>query len=81
MDLELAGKNALVLASSSGLGKAIAHELAKEGANVMLTSRTEETLKQAKSELEQDAKGKVAYTVCDITDLDSIKGLVVATRQ
>jgi len=81
MDLELSGKNALVLASSSGLGKAIAHELAKEGANVMLTSRTRETLEQAKKELEKDAVGKVAYTVCDITDQENIKELVRATRE
>lgn len=81
MDLKLSGKNALILASSSGLGKAIAHELAKEGANVMLTSRTEATLVQAKSEIEKDARGKVAYTVCDLMDQESIKELVRQTRE
>lgn len=81
MDLELSGKTALVLASSSGLGKAIAHELAKEGANVMLTSRTKETLEQAKSEIEKDAKGRVAYFIADLTDARSIKELAAATRE
>ncbi|GEK90291.1 3-oxoacyl-[acyl-carrier protein] reductase [Alkalibacterium putridalgicola] len=81
MDLELSGKTALVLASSSGLGKAIAHELAKEGANVMLTSRTKETLEQAKSEIEKDAKGRVAYFVADLTNARSIKELAAATRE
>lgn len=80
MDLKLTGKTALVLASSSGLGKAIAEELAKEGANVMLTSRTEETLLQAKNDIDKTASGKVAYTVSDLTDAKSIKQLVENTR-
>lgn len=48
MDLHLQKKNALILASSQGLGKAIAAELVKEGANVMLASRDEKTCGCAK---------------------------------
>jgi len=81
MDLKLTGKTALVLASSSGLGKAIANELAKEGANVMLTSRTKETLEQAKKEIEKTAVGKVSYVISDLTDGESIKHLVKLTRE
>lgn len=80
MDLQVQGKTALVLASSSGLGKAIAQELANEGANVMLTSRSKDKLEEAKTEIEATAKGKVAYTVADITSAESIKQLVQATR-
>jgi 3-oxoacyl-[acyl-carrier protein] reductase len=81
MDLQVSGKTALVLASSSGLGKAIAQELANEGANVMLTSRSKDRLEEAKAEIEQIAKGKVEYTVADITSGESIKELVNATRK
>ncbi|MDZ7835132.1 MAG: SDR family NAD(P)-dependent oxidoreductase [Alkalibacterium sp.] len=81
MDLKLSGKTALVLASSSGLGKAIAQELAREGANVMLTSRTEEKLEQVKADIERETKGKVAYTVCDLTDPENIRQLVESTRK
>lgn len=80
MDLKVKGKTAIVLASSSGLGKAIAQELANEGANVMLTSRSKDKLKQAKAEIEKTALGSVDYTVADITSSKSIVDLVKVTR-
>jgi 3-oxoacyl-[acyl-carrier protein] reductase len=81
MELNLAGKTALVVASSQGLGKAIAEQLVKEGAYVMLTSRNEEKLQQVKQELEQLGTGKVAYYQADITKYEEIKLLVQATRE
>ncbi|MCC5894563.1 MAG: SDR family oxidoreductase [Alkalibacterium sp.] len=81
MDLHLNGKTALVLASSTGLGKAVAKELALEGANVMITSRNKDKLIQAKREIELVAKGKVDYMVSDVTDAQSIKALVDVTRK
>jgi len=80
VDLQLEGKTALVLASSSGLGKAIAQELANEGANVMITSRTEEKLKTAKEDIEETAKGSVEYTELDQTNYESIQNAVQTTR-
>ena len=44
MDFGIAGKRALVLASSRGLGKGIAVALAREGAHVLLCGRSSETL-------------------------------------
>jgi 3-oxoacyl-[acyl-carrier protein] reductase len=81
MELKLAGKVALVVASSQGLGKAIAEQLVKEGAYVMLTSRNEEKLQQVGKELEQLGTGKVAYHQADITKYEEIKSLVQATRE
>lgn len=80
MDLNLQGKVALVVASSQGLGKAIATQLVAEGAHVMLTSRDEEKLEAVKQELEQIGKGKVAYHRADVTNVDDIKSLVAATH-
>ena len=80
MDLHITGKNALVMASSSGLGKAIAKELAAEGANVMLTSRNKDKLEAAKADIETVAKGKVSYVIADMTDARSIETLVETTR-
>lgn len=81
MDLKLNGKTALVLASSSGLGKAVAHELANEGANVVISSRSEDKLKAAQADIEQSAKGQVAFKVVDQTDESSIQDLVAFTRE
>ena len=81
MDLQLKGKIALVIASSKGLGKAIATQLASEGCDVMLTSRDGEQLQQTQRELMSVAKGKVDYFPCDITRSGDIDALVATTRE
>lgn len=80
MDLHLEGKVALVVASSQGLGKAIAAQLVQEGTHVMLASRNEEKLKKVQEELSRFAKGKVSYHAADITQAEDIRSLVQATR-
>src|SRR5215207_3738100 len=47
MDLGLAGKRAIVLSSSRGLGRGIAEALAAEGAHVLMTARSGDRLKEA----------------------------------
>lgn len=75
MDLELNGDAALVTASSSGLGKASATALAREGANVVINGRNEERLAKAKAEIEAVAAGEVIAQQGDLTvesDLDTM---------
>jgi 3-oxoacyl-[acyl-carrier protein] reductase len=79
MDLQLQGKTALVIASSQGLGKAIAEELVNEGANVMITSRNREKLQEVQKELREWGKGKVEYVQADITKKEDIQLLVQKT--
>ncbi|MCM2533567.1 SDR family oxidoreductase [Neobacillus pocheonensis] len=79
MDLNLSGKTALVVASSQGLGFAIAERLVKEGANVMISGRDETKLKQKVSELASIGAGKVAFQKTDITNSAEIKQLVSKT--
>ncbi|MBT7611058.1 MAG: SDR family oxidoreductase [Bacteriovoracaceae bacterium] len=62
MDLNLKGKKALVMGSSTGIGKAIAESLVNEGAEVYLCSRTEEKLQACQKEI-----GAAGYEVCDLT--------------
>src|SRR5437762_3513521 len=75
MDLNLQGKVALIVASSQGLGKAIATQLVKEGSHVMLNSRKEEKLKKVRKELEQLGIGKAAYYSANITNAADIINL------
>src|ERR1700687_4129827 len=51
MDLGLKGKCALVTGASKGLGRAIAEELAKEGAHVSLCARGKEELEKTAAEV------------------------------
>jgi len=59
MDLGLKNKVAFVAASSKGLGKAIASELAQEGATVIINGRRPEVLEKTKRDIELKTLGKV----------------------
>jgi 3-oxoacyl-[acyl-carrier protein] reductase len=73
------GKTAIVVASSQGLGQAIARQLVRQGANVMLASRNEEKLQQIVAELNALSKGRAAYVVTDVTKKEMIEHLVNQT--
>ncbi|WP_135806411.1 SDR family oxidoreductase [Halorussus marinus] len=79
MDFEIAGNAALVTASSSGLGKASAKALAREGANVVVNGRSQESLDEAVEEIEDVAAGEVVGVQADLTDADDIERLVQTT--
>ena len=51
MDFQIKNKTAIVCASSQGLGKAAALELASEGVNLVISSRNEENLLTVKKEI------------------------------
>lgn len=81
MDLNLAGKTALVAASSQGLGFAIAERLVREGANVVISGRSKDKLIQKVAELESIGLGKAACQQADLTNADEIKQLVSFTAE
>jgi NAD(P)-dependent dehydrogenase (short-subunit alcohol dehydrogenase family) len=72
--MEFTGKNALVTGSSGGIGKAIAIELAKEGANVILASRNITDMEAVKKEIE--ALGQKAVAIqCDVSVDESVAAM------
>jgi len=70
-DLKKYGEWAVVTGATDGIGRAYAFELARQGLNVLLVSRTEEKLKQVKTEvLEKYPKVKVEYLPIDYSNFD-----------
>ena len=65
MDLGIKGKNALVAASSKGLGRAVAEELAAEGANLVMCARSADALDQASREIAASTGVKVLAVPTD----------------
>jgi 3-oxoacyl-[acyl-carrier protein] reductase len=78
MDLGIRGKAALVVAGSRGLGRATASALAAEGVRVMLSSRNEANLAEARASLRAGG-AEVESEVADIADPESPARLVRAT--
>lgn len=76
MDLGLKNRVALVLASSKGLGRAVAIELAREGAKVIICGTDAGALKNTETEIGKISPGNVASVVCDITDESQRKNLI-----
>ena len=76
MDLGLHNKVALILASSKGLGKAVAIELANEGAKVIICGRDAKALTSTEAEIKKLAPGRVTSFLCDITDVKERINLV-----
>ena len=79
MNIGLKNKTALILAASSGIGKATATEFAKEGANVVIFSRSGEKLKQAQSEIYQASGIRPVIKTGDQTNPENIRCAVKET--
>jgi 3-oxoacyl-[acyl-carrier protein] reductase len=71
MDLGIAGRHAIVCASSRGLGFACAESLAREGVHVVVNGRHEETLAKVVEHLSATHGVKVSMVVGDITHADT----------
>lgn len=76
MDLGLKGKVALVAAASRGLGRAVAEELAVEGAALVLCSRKAETINQTANEIAQATRAEILALPCDVSKTEDVARLV-----
>jgi 3-oxoacyl-[acyl-carrier protein] reductase len=68
MDLGIAGKRALVCASSKGLGRGCAEALAAAGVELVINARSEGPLQETAREIEKAHGVKVTAIAADITD-------------
>lgn len=78
MDLGLNGKVALVTASSQGIGRAVAAELAKEGANVAICARGKDSLEGAAAALREHGT-RVLPVQADVTRAADVQMVVDRT--
>ena len=76
MDLGLKGKHAIVTGGSQGIGKAIARELAREGVDVAIVSRSKDRLEATAKELSAETKGRVIALPTDVTSREQVEAMV-----
>lgn len=76
MEISLKNKKALVGGSTSGIGKAIAVQLAKCGANVTLMARNKMRLQTTLDELDISQGQKHNYLIADFTDFKAYKSII-----
>src|SRR5436309_12230567 len=67
MNLGLKNKVAFVAASSQGLGKSVALELAQEGANIIICGRNKEHLEKTKQEIENQTDKELLAIAGDLS--------------
>ena len=77
MDLQLQGKKAIVSGGSRGIGKAIAFQLAREGADVAIGARSDGPLQETVKEIAAATGRKIVGHTVNTLDLESIKAFVL----
>ena len=76
MDLGLQDKVALVAAASQGLGRAVADELAAEGSNLIICSRSQAKLETVANQIEERTGSRVAAIAGDLSQIEDIQRIV-----
>ena len=80
MDLGIKGKIALVTASSTGIGKAVAESLAAEGCNLAICSRSKDTLLETARDIKSKYNIEPFWGVCDLNQHKDIENLYEAVK-
>lgn len=81
MDLGLAGTTAWVTGASSGLGRAIALALGREGARVALSARRRTRLEQVAGEIATEGPGTAIVAPLDVTDEAAVQAVAEDVEQ
>src|SRR4029078_9473561 len=81
MQLGLNNKVAFVAASSQGLGRSVALELAQEGARVIICGRNKDTLQKTKGEIEKQSDNEVLAIAGDLSVADEREHVIKTALQ
>jgi NAD(P)-dependent dehydrogenase (short-subunit alcohol dehydrogenase family) len=77
---KLQGKVALITGASRGIGLAIAHALAANGASIAITARTAATLEEARSDLVRGGADTLSHAA-DVSEEGEVERLFAAVRE
>jgi 3-hydroxybutyrate dehydrogenase len=78
--MKLDQKLALITGGGRGIGRAIALEFAREGAQIVVAARTNEQLEQVASEISSRGK-KALPLVCDVAHVGSVESMFASVRE
>ena len=81
MDLGLRGKLAVVTGGSKGIGLAVAHAFAQEGANVIVTARTKDAIEAAAKEIAQVNGVTVIPVASDVSTAEGCDAVIAAAAK
>jgi len=75
-DDALKGKTIIITGGGTGLGKSMGTYFLKLGANLLITSRKLDVLKQTAAEMESEMGGKVLAVACDVRKYDEVENVL-----
>lgn len=81
IDFGLTGRTAVIAASSRGLGRACAMELARAGCTVVINGREEEALLRTASEIRAETGSKVITVIADVATAAGQEALLAAVPE
>jgi len=81
MELKIKGRNAIVCASSKGLGRGCAKALAREGVNVVINGRNADEVAKTAAEIRAESRVLVTEVVADVSTSDGRAKLLQACSE